>query len=166
LLMILITLPFLVPFALAGLSAPIGAMIVLFGLRISAGKKPMIPQWFLRKKMSYAMLERVIRFAVPWARRLEKRLRPRLDFMRRWPLCRLFNGIALMAGGIGLMLPIPPPVPLTNTLPAIGIILLAAGLMEEDGVFILMGYGMTLAAWAYLGAIFWMGKAGFQFLSR
>ena len=41
-----------------------------------------------------------------------------------------------------LALPIPPIVPLTNTLPAICILVTALAMMEEDGLLIWLGYAM------------------------
>ncbi len=39
----------------------------------------------------------------------------------------------------GLLLLLPLPVPLSNTLPALTVILLAAGAVERDGVFFIVG---------------------------
>jgi hypothetical protein len=44
------------------------------------------------------------------------------------------------------------PIPLTNTFPAWAIVLLAGGVMERDGLFIVGGYVMMLGttAWFFL----------------
>ena len=46
-----------------------------------------------------------------------------------------------------------PLVPLANTIPAAGIILLCLGLAERDGVLIILGYAVTLLSALYIGAI-------------
>ena len=69
-------------------------------------------------------------------------------------------GLAIALSGIFLSLPIPPPFPLTNTIPGFAIIFLSLGLMERDGGFILCGYGLTLIAAIYVALIGLLGTAG------
>jgi hypothetical protein len=52
-------------------------------------------------------------------------------------LVQLHAGLMLLAA---LVLLLPLPIPFTNSFPAWAILLLAAGLLERDGVFILAGY--------------------------
>jgi hypothetical protein len=49
----------------------------------------------------------------------------------------------LVAAGFLLL---PLPIPLTNTVPAWVILLIAAGLLERDGVFIALGYVIAVAS--------------------
>jgi len=58
-------------------------------------------------------------------------------------------GIGLASGGFQLLLPLPPLVPLSNTIPAVSVVLLTIGLIERDGVFVLAGYFVNIAAWIY-----------------
>jgi hypothetical protein len=52
-------------------------------------------------------------------------------------------------------------VPFANTLPAVGIILLALGMAERDGVVILVGYFVTLFAALFVGTLLYLAaKAG------
>ena len=55
-------------------------------------------------------------------------------------------GSAIALSGVFLSLPIPPPFPLTNTIPGFAIICLSLGLMEKDGGLILCGYVLTAIA--------------------
>jgi hypothetical protein len=68
--------------------------------------------------------------------------------------------MVLIYGGLLLAAPIPPLIPMSNFAPAIGILLVAASVMERDGWMILAGYAATLAATAYIGAMacfYWFG---------
>jgi hypothetical protein len=47
----------------------------------------------------------------------------------------------------------PLPIPLTNIVPAYTILFLAIGLLEFDGLFILIGYGMTMATTMFFASI-------------
>ena len=48
---------------------------------------------------------------------------------------------------------LPLPIPLTNLVPAYTILVLAIGLLESDGLFILVGYGMTTATTVFFASI-------------
>jgi hypothetical protein len=48
---------------------------------------------------------------------------------------------------------LPLPIPLTNLVPAYTILLLAIGLLEFDGLFILIGYGMTVTTTIFFASI-------------
>jgi hypothetical protein len=62
------------------------------------------------------------------------------------------------------MLLLPLPIPFSNVIPAWGIILMAGGLLERDGYFILGGYVATLATAAFFGAIAVFGKGAVEWL--
>ena len=51
---------------------------------------------------------------------------------------------------------------LTNALPALSIVILAAGLVEEDGLFILGGYLMATVTTGYFAFLFLAGKIGLE----
>ena len=53
----------------------------------------------------------------------------------------------------GVLLLWPGPIPLTNTLPALTIVLLAAGAMERDGLFFLAGCATFTVTLAYFGLL-------------
>jgi hypothetical protein len=93
---------------------------------------------------------------------MERVARPRLPFFHSGPGTRAAIGAAIASGGIFLFLPIM--VPVMNTLPTLSILFLTAGLIESDGLFILGGYGLGVAAWIYFGAWLWLGKAGVVWL--
>ena len=70
----------------------------------------------------------------------------------------MINGLVIFFCGFVLSLPLP--IPFTNTIPAIAILLLSMGMMEEDGLFILLGYGVAGCACIYLITLIWLGHLG------
>ena len=68
------------------------------------------------------------------------------------------NGLALIFGGVLLMAPLGL-IPFSNTLPAFGILLLAVGMSQRDGLVVLAGYGMLVATVIYFGALAWAAYA-------
>ena len=89
---------------------------------------------------------------------------PRMGFVQRWPGMLNLLGFMIMVGGILLSLPIPPPFPLTNTIPALSVIFISLGLIERDGLFILIGYFFALLGVSYIALIGFLGVAGVQSL--
>jgi hypothetical protein len=163
-LIVLLCVPFLFPVSIPGLSIPFGVAIALCGLRLGLGHTLWMPDFLLRREIPAEVLAKLVGGAATFYRKLEKFVRPRMHFLQRWPGMLNLLGFMIMIGGILLSLPIPPPFPLTNTIPGLAIIFMALGLMERDGVCILIGYALALLGFCYIGLIFFLGKAGLEYV--
>jgi hypothetical protein len=158
-LLLLLALPFcFIP--IPGLSTPFGIAVLLIGVRISLGQKPWLPQFIRRKSISPGRLAKLLEGAGKFARLMEKFVRPRMHFLQRWPGMMNLIGLGIASGGLLLLLPLP--IPFTNTIPAWAVVGLAAGMMERDGLLVLLGYFMTLVSWAYVGLVWLLGVKGVQ----
>jgi len=162
---VLLCLPFLSPVTIPGISIPFGLAIALCGLRIGFGHKPWLPAFILDRSMSYHVLEKMVHAGCKIYGRLEKVFRPRLSFFLVGPGMGMLVGLAIALSGILLSLPIPPPFILTNTIPGFAIIFLALGLMERDGVLVLIGHVLTVIGTVYVALIALLGKELWQFLT-
>ena len=158
--LMIISLPFAAPFSIPGLSVPFGIVIIILGSRILFGMKPSLPGFILRRQITYGFLERIIGFGLKLCRRVEKLVRPRMHFLQRWPGMINLIGLAIASGGFLLALPLPPLIPFSNTIPAISVILLTAGLMERDGLLVLFGHIVNIAAWIYFAIMFRLAGHG------
>jgi hypothetical protein len=161
-LIVLLCVPFLFPVAIPGLSIPFGIAIALCGLRLGLGHSFWMPDFLLRREIPYDMLRKLVGAGSAFYRKVEKLVRPRMHFLQRWPGMINLMGFMIMIGGILLSLPIPPPFPLTNTIPGLAVIFMALGIMERDGVCTLVGYGFALLGVCYVGLIAVLGAAGVQ----
>ncbi len=157
---ILFAAPFLMP--IPGLSTPFGLAICLMGVRLLFGRKPWLPGFVLDRELAPATMEKILRMLRKVALWMERAVRPRLHFLRVAPGMLNLIGLGLVSGGLFLLLPLP--LPFTNTLPALSIILLAAGMMERDGLALLLGYGVGIVAWAYLALWVFLGKTGAEWM--
>lgn len=157
---ILLCLPFLAPVTIPGISMPFGLAIALSGLRIAFGHRPWLPEFILNHRISFPVLEKMVHFGCAIYEKVEKVIRSRLYVLFDGPGMGMLIGLAIALSGVFLSLPIPPPFPLTNTIPGFAIICLSLGLMERDGVLILCGYALTVIAAIYVGLIGFLGKAG------
>ncbi|HEY5752945.1 MAG TPA: exopolysaccharide biosynthesis protein [Chthoniobacterales bacterium] len=157
---LLLSLPFILPIPLP-FSLPFGIAIFLISTSIALGRKPWLPRQIRSRTISFHRLEKLIHGVVRVTRALERIARPRMQFMHNSLVFKVI-GWGMAFGGFLLCLPLPFPG--TNSVPAISIILLAAGLIERDGVFVCLGFVMSALALAYIGLAFWLGKNGLEWL--
>lgn len=147
LLLILLSLPFITPIPLPGLSTPFGLAVGLIALRLMLGQKPWLPEKILSRPIPPGFFGKVFTFAAGIIRLLEKLLRPRLTFLTDTVVLYRTHAGLMMLAALALLLPLP--IPFTNTFPAWTIIFVAAGLLERDGFFILGGYLVFAAGVLY-----------------
>ena len=155
LLMLLLSLPFCTPIPLPGLSTPLGCIILLIAIRLALGQKPWLPARFLDLRLPPATFRRVFAFTRRLVLGFERLLRPRLPWVSASPRLQQLHALPIIVCAIFLLLPLP--VPFSNVIPAWAIILMAAGLLERDGAFILAGYGCAALASIFFGLIGFLG---------
>lgn len=146
LLILVLTLPNLVPVYLPGLSAVFGLPLAFIALQLMLGRPgPWLPRFVLRRSFSRKKFATLVNRALPYLRRTECFLQPRrLEFTA--PLAERFIGTACLVLALLLSLPIP----LTNIPLALPLALLSLGLLERDGWFVIAGFGLALTV---IGAI-------------
>jgi hypothetical protein len=138
LLVLLLSMPFITPIPIPGLSTPFGLAIALIAFRLSLGQRPLLSKKLQRKVLPAGFLAKLFTFAEKVLRFFEKFLRPRVTFLTDTPLLVQLHAVLMLLASLALLLPLP--IPFSNSFPAWTILLLAAGLLERDGLFILAGY--------------------------
>lgn len=138
LLVLLLALPFITPIPIPGLSTPFGLAIALIALRLSLGQRPWLSKNLQRKELPAGFMGKVFTVAEKVLRFLEKFLRPRLTYLSDTPFLRQLHAVLMLIAALALLLPLP--IPFTNSFPAWSILLMAAGLLERDGLFIIAAY--------------------------
>ncbi|MBO6781700.1 MAG: exopolysaccharide biosynthesis protein [Alphaproteobacteria bacterium] len=126
----------------AGLAMLIPAFQMALGLRA-----PALPGFVARRKIPVSALRAHADRAIPWIEKLEVYVRPRWIMLSRPPVPMLIGLLSFV-----LALVIMLPLPLGNVPPAIAVLVLALGLVEKDGLLILVGLVLTAVAFA-LGAV-------------
>jgi len=158
-LLILLALPFCF-IAIPGLSTPFGIAICLIGGCLVMGREPWLPPFVMRRRLSTTRLAQLLTGAIKVARQLEKFVRPRLAFLHTGPGMLRLIGLGIVIASLGLMLPLP--VPFSNSIPAYAVVLLALGMMENDGLCVLLGHLTAIATWAFIGLTSVFAVGGFQ----
>lgn len=160
--LLLLALPFTFPIAIPGLSVPFGIVIMFIGLRVALGRKPSLPGFILRREIPHAVLEKVVNVGLKLSTKLEKIVKPRMHFLQRWPGMINLIGLGIASGGLLLSLPLPPLIPFSNTIPAFAVLFLTAGMIERDGLLVLVGHCVNIAAWIYFSIMFTVAGHGIQ----
>ncbi|HEY0944616.1 MAG TPA: exopolysaccharide biosynthesis protein [Opitutaceae bacterium] len=140
LLLILLSLPFITPIPLPGLSTPFGLAIALIALRLALGQRPWLPKKLQRREVPRGFFTKVLALTTRVIRVLEKFLRPRLTLLTDNGHLRQLHATLMLLAALALLLPLP--IPFSNTFPAWVVLLMAGGLLERDGVCVLLAYIM------------------------
>src|SRR5690606_7258462 len=95
--------------------------------------------------------QKLINKVAPWLQRIEKLMRPRITWLTQTNAERLLGAFC---ASLAFLLALP--IPLGNLLPALGILFIALGLIERDGVCVLVGITIGIAAWIFLSGLTWV----------
>ena len=162
-LFVLLSLPSALPIPAPGYSTPFGVVMFLLAVQIIIGREqPWLPEKFRRRGFERTKIQGLIGKGIPWLQKIELVARPRLT-----PVCtsragQIVIGVAIALMSISMMIPIP----LTNTLPAIGIFVTGFGLLDDDGAISLGGLAICAVSAAATSTIlylfFRLGAAGME----
>ena len=152
-LIFILDLPNLIPLPLPGLSTIFGIPMALIGLQMFLRlERPWMPNFVLNRSVERATMVRLFDAGKPTIMRMEKFLKPRLLFLTHASF-RPFLGLLIMVMCCVLAMPIP----LGNLVLAIPIAIIALGLIEKDGLFILCGMVGGIMALFFNAAIVYVG---------
>jgi hypothetical protein len=148
----LLALPFLIPVP-PGLSTILGLGCLLLSGQMALGRRvPWLPQRIGRVQFPKSFSQALLSNLDGITKRLEKVVRPRLPKIANHSYIWRLNGACIAWLTILLMLPIPA----TNPIPTVGILLLAVATLEGDGLLMGVGYGLTAAITLAFGGIFYV----------
>jgi len=135
-----LTIVFLVPVSIPGVSTVFGAAILLIGITRLFGVNLWLPKRIAQKVLPSAGLHAALDKGSVWVHRLERISRPhRMPWLASPGLMDTINNLALIAAAVLLMAPFGL-IPFSNTLPALALLFFAIGLLQRDGLFIVLGH--------------------------
>lgn len=132
-----------------GVPTAAGAALLIVSVQMVFGARRLwLPRWLMRKSIDRARLKGAIAKITPRLRQLEKAARPRLLFLTGRVGQRAF-GLVMLVLAVMLILPIP----IFGNMPlGFAAAILALGLIERDGYFVMAGLAATGAAIAITGS--------------
>lgn len=137
LLTFILAVPFLLPVPLPGLSIPFGVLMAWIGLRMFLGKSFWLPSYLKNKKVSSALALKIFEKARPLCDLISRWVKPRGAFFSNNPGLKRVCFFLISICGFFLALPLPPG---TNAPPALTAALLSLGVLEHDGLYLILGF--------------------------
>ncbi|MCB6176887.1 exopolysaccharide biosynthesis protein [Rhodobacter sp. Har01] len=136
-----------------GLAGVLGLPLIFLSTQMMLGKSPWLPDFIARRSMPRATFAGMVQRINPWLERAERLLKARLQPLA-WPASQRLIGALCLVLSIALALPIP----FANMAPSVAICLIGLGVLERDGLWIILG--MLAAA----GALIYVGGLGYALL--
>ena len=157
-----LTIVFLVPVSIPGVSTVFGAAILLIGITRLFGVNLWLPRRIAERVLPTEKLHAAFDKGGAWVHRLERISRPhRMPWLASPGLMDTINNLALIAAAVLLMAPFGL-IPFSNTLPALALLFFAIGLLQRDGLFILFGHGMNVLTVIYFTVLIVGGGAAIR----
>jgi hypothetical protein len=147
--LLILALPCCIPF-LYGIPQVVALPLMFVSAQILFGRRtPWLPDRLSAREVTTEGLSSLAARAEPWLRRVEAFSRPRLSALTHAPADR-FVGLALVLFSMSILVPLPS----TNTVPGFAVVIVAMGLLQRDGVLVILG---TFIGTAWIGTLIFVG---------
>lgn len=145
----LLVLPFLFPMP-PGLTGPLGTACLVLAVQMALGRRsPWLPKRIARFQFPHWFVLRLLQNLKRVTRVLERITRPRLLRLANSRGAWRLNGVCIAWLTVLLI----SPVPFTNPIPTVGILLLAVATLEADGLLMCISYAITVLITLLFGFI-------------
>jgi hypothetical protein len=131
-----------------GTAGVLGAPLIFLSAQMMLGLQPWLPGIIARRSMARSTFQALVQRITPWLQKAERLLRARLKVLA-WPVSQRVLGALCLIVSIALAL----PVPFANMAPAIALCLIGLGVLERDGVWILIGVVAALGSLVYVAGL-------------
>ena len=159
----LFALPAALPLPAVGIGTILALPLLFLTAQHAFGRQTLwLPAWLEKKEVTKERLDGFVVASLPWMRRLEYVIRPRFHGMTEGLPARLFSIF-----GFIMAISVLFPLPLTNTVPALGVALIGIGMIMRDGLALIAG---TLIGMAWITLLIWailfLGPEGFELIKE
>ncbi len=139
--MIFFALPVAIPLPYPpGFTTIMGVPLMILSIQMLLGsKKVNLPQKINNYELKNSTLKTISDKIVPIIETIEKYMKPRLSFARS-VYCEQFVGLICLIAATAVAIPLF----MTNAIPALGITIMALGLMNRDGLIIIAGFIISI----------------------
>lgn len=160
-LIIILTAPFIIPVSIPGSSTPFGLLIILIELSNLINRELYLPNKVAKYQLSYSNILKIFETLEKVMGYVEKIVKPRLTIVTTNIVFLRLKSVFIMLLSFLLLLPLP--IPFTDFVPAVGILMLSISTLEKDGLLMIAGYLMTLIAVGYFISVGSLGIEGIKF---
>jgi hypothetical protein len=123
---------FMVPFISILFGLP---MVILAAQMVLGFHAPIFPAFIRRQTIQREALMQGLKRALYGVEKIEHYIKPRFMFLTHPALTRIHGLLALI-----MAVMVTLPIPLFNVPPSLGLAFLAIGMLQRDGIFILLAY--------------------------
>ncbi len=159
----LFALPAAIPLPAIGINTIIALPLLFLTLQLMIGRETIwMPQSFRQKSIKSSIVTKFLTKTEPITKKIEIFIRPRLGFITQPGIANIVGLCAFI-----MALSVSIPLPLTNTVPSMGLALIGIGLMMRDGLAVLVGVLIgTLWVVLLFGVIIFVGIEGIDLIKE
>lgn len=140
-LLLLLAFPAALPIPAPGYATPFGILMIVLGSQMLRGyTTPQLPEKMNKRVLKYSLLDFSLKNGASLFRLVEFFVKPRLENQ----VTKLYRVMGLIIIFMAAFMTLP--IPLTNTAPSFVIFVMAASLLEKDGLSLIAGIILTPAA--------------------
>ncbi|SPF80911.1 exopolysaccharide biosynthesis protein [Pseudoprimorskyibacter insulae] len=120
--------------------------LIMLAVQLQAGRpRVWLPGLITNRSMTRADFDRLVAVTIPYVERIETLAKPRI-----WPGSGLLTEQVIGLSTLVLATILLLPIPFANGLPAAAIVMLAMGLSERDGIWLIAGLSLALISVAFV----------------
>jgi hypothetical protein len=131
-----------------GLAGVLGLPLMFLSTQMMLGMQPWLPGFIARRSMPRVTFANMVTRITPWLARAERLLKARLKPLA-WPASQRVIGAICLILSVALALPIP----FANLAPSVAICLIGLGVLERDGLWIILGVLAATGALIYVAGL-------------
>lgn len=131
-----------------GMAGVLGLPLLFLSSQMMLGQLPWLPRFIARRSMTREAFQTLVGHAAPWLGRAERLLIQRLTLLSAPMAQRVIGALCLI-----LSLVLVLPIPFGNLLPSAAICIIALGVLERDGLWVMGGVAAGAVAVAVVGGM-------------
>ncbi len=136
--------------------------LVIFSAQLMLGyQAPKLPKVFAKRSVKRSTVAMLVQRSSPYLRKVERILRPRLSFMTSNTAEKIIGFLSLMFSSFILM-----PMPLSNFIPGLGVLIISLGLLGKDGLLVICGMIVGLIGMAISVTVVLLGVEALNYLKN
>lgn len=134
-----------------GTAGILGLPLLFLSAQMMLGLDPWLPGFIARRSMARGTFQALVERITPWLLRAERLLRARGEVLAHPRAQRLLGALCLIVS-IALVL----PVPFANLVPSVALCIIGLGVLERDGLWIVLGILAALGSLVYVAGLAWV----------
>lgn len=131
-----------------GTAGILGLPLLFLSAQMMLGLDPWLPGFIARRSMARSTFQALVERITPWLLRAERLLRARMELLAHPRAQRLLGALCLIVS-VALVL----PVPFANLVPSVALCIIGLGVLERDGLWIVLGVLAAFGSLAYVAGL-------------